>query len=372
MAAPGTIQNPNQAPPHPAKSAAQLVVPFTRAAREHVEPGGLDKTVQLTTSQQALGSEDVVAFGYLRALVLMVNATGGTASGTNAVAAEDAPWSVLQEVLLSDVNGAALVQVSGYELYLVNKYGGGSFNPNPTASPFYSAVDNGGNFQFLLRVPAEIVAREGIGALENMSSASTYKLRVTVAAAASVYTTSPGGLLPSIRVRSHLEAWTPPAATDLRNIAQQQQPDGLGTAQFWTRNVKTVALGQNTIPISRLGNLIRNLIFVFRGANGLRSTANFPDPLQVIYDGHVLQTVPRDLQRHYTAERYGFAAASLDTGVFVLDYTHEIDGHPGGEQMDLYLPTTQGTRLELSGTFGDSGAVTILTNDVNPGPGVAL
>lgn len=368
MANPGTLQQPTP-PAHPAKGAPQLVIPFTRAAREHIEPGGLDKTVALTTSQVALGSEDVVAFGYARALVLMVEATGG--AGGNAVAAQDAPWSVLHEVLLSDVNGAALVQVSGYELYLVHKYGGGSFNPDPKNSPFFSAPSTNGNFSFLLRIPMEIVAREGIGALENMSSASTYKLRITVAAAANVFTTSPT-TLPQVRVRSHLEAWTPPAATDLRNIAQQQQPDGLGTAQFWTRNVKSVSLGQNTIPISRLGNLIRNLVFVFRGANGLRSDANFPDPFQLIYDGHVLQTVPRSLQKHYMAERYGFDAAALDVGVFVLDYTHEIDGHPGGEQMDLYLPTTQGTRLELSGQFGDSGAVTILTNDVNPGAGVAL
>lgn len=382
MANGATIAPPNQSPAHPGKAqggtdskGAQLV-PFIRASREHVEPGGLDKTVVLNAGAQQLGSEDVVAFGYARAIVLLVDATGGDGGAAVVAKAADAPWSVLDQVTLTDVNGAALVSLSGYELYLAHKYGGGAFSPDPTASPQFSDVATGngasGNFSFLLRIPLEVVAREGVGALENMSAASTYKLQITVAASAKVYTTAPATTLPSVRVRSFLEAWTPPAAADARGNAQETEPPGKGTTQFWTSTNKVIANGQNTIGMSRVGNLIRNTILVFRDSGQARSTNKMPDPLQFLYDGVIVWTIPRIMLQHYMAERYGFAAANLDVGVIVVDHTHDFDGHPGGELMDLYLPTTQGTRAEFVGEFADTGSLTVITNDINPGPGVLL
>ena len=53
-------------------------------------------------------------------------------------------------------------------------------------------------------------------------------------------------------------------------------------------------------------------------------------------------------------------------GVWLEDFAHEFDGKIGNELRDGWLGTVQSTRLELSGTFGSAGTLTILTNDVAP------
>ncbi|NEC08660.1 hypothetical protein, partial [Streptomyces sp. SID7909] len=91
-------------------------------------------------------------------------------------------WNVISEIALIDVNGAPVVgPFSGYDLYLINKYGGYGYASDPKQSPMYSGVSaTGGNFRMLLRVPVEFSAREGLGALPNANAASTWKLRVTL------------------------------------------------------------------------------------------------------------------------------------------------------------------------------------------------
>ena len=54
----------------------------------------------------------------------------------------------------------------------------------------------------------------------------------------------------------------------------------------------------------------------------------------------------------------------LDNGVFVYDFMHEFDGLFGRENRDGWLPTLGSTRLELQGTFGAAGTITVYTNDV--------
>lgn len=342
-----------------------IVVPFTRASREHAEPF-LDRTSPvLGANTYQIGPEDVPAFGYMRNIVLTLTFAGG--AGGSAVLKEDAPFSAIQEVVLTDVNGAPLVgPLSGYDLYLINKYGGYAFNPDPKASGAYTALDANGNGQVVLRIPAEISARDALGALANQNAASTYKLRVTIAGKADVFSTDPAGALPTVRVRAHLEAWTQPAGTDLRGMPQATTPPANGTTQFWSKFVKNLASGANTIQLPRVGNLLRTLIFIFRTTTPARSSTNFPDPVQFLLDSRILNNVSKDLLNHYMTERYGFAKTNLDTGVFVVDYTHDFDGHPGGELRDLYLPTTQASRLELVGSFGADGTLTVLTNDVAP------
>lgn len=344
--------------------AAALLVPFTRASHEHVEPF-MDVTQQLGAAAVNLPVADVPAYGYLRAIFLRVDGTGGT--GGSAVGNEDAPWSVIGDISLSDVNGASIVgPFTGHDLFLANKYGGYNFWPDPTLSPIFSAVSSNGNFAFALRVPVEISARDALGAIPNENAASAYKLRVTIAASTGLFTTPPVTTLPAVRVRAWMEAWTQPNPSDLRGNPQEQQPREMGTLAFWTKNVKNVSAGAQTIKLDRVGNLMRNLVLIFRNATPVRDSTDFPDPLQLVWDGRTILNIGRDVLRHYAWERYGFLAAALETGVFVLDFTHDFDGHPGGELRDLWLATTQASRLELVGNFGVAGTLSILTNDVQP------
>src|SRR3954465_3016061 len=101
----------------------QPLVPFIRASMEHREPCGIDVQRQLLTSgAQDLGVFDIPAYGYIRSIVLVVTGTGATGSPAFA---EDGPFSVLQNLALTEPNGAVIVQFnSGYECYLANKWGG--------------------------------------------------------------------------------------------------------------------------------------------------------------------------------------------------------------------------------------------------------
>lgn len=355
------------------QSAPVLVVPFTRSAREHEEVF-VDISQQIGTSSVMLPQQDVAAYGYLRAIDLLVEASGG--AGTGVTSAEDAPWSALQEVVLKDVNGAPLVgPFSGYDLYLINKYGGyDAHSPEPKQRASYSAVAAAtGNFSFALRIPVEINRRDGLGALANMNAASTYKLALTLAPAAQIY----GGTLPTtqptVRIRATLEAWTQPTSADLRGNPQAQTPPAHGTTSYWSKTTLNIASGSQQPKLPRVGNYIRNLIFVYRDNSASRATGatNFPDPASIYWETRLLTQRLRTKWADTMVRRSDLTGTlegvrGRDNGVFVYDFCHDFDGTLGNELRDGWLPTTQSTRLEIQGTFGAAGVLTVLTNDVAP------
>lgn len=346
----------------------QLVLPnaFTRAAREHTETF-YDKThADFGANEIQAGPIDVPAFGYLRNLVVKVTATGG-ADGLAAVAKhEDGPWSIFRSISLQDTNGADLfAPMDGYAAYLANVYGAYAFETDPATSPVFADIDDAtdGNFSFFLRIPVEICQRDALGALPNQQSNATYKLRYTLAPASAVYAVAPD-TLPDVRVQAYLEAWTQPPAVDLAGMPNMQEPPARGTVQNWTRQQINVQAGVQKHRLTRTGNLIRNLVMVFRTLTD-RDTANFPASVRLELDGYPLHNqLDRDLLRHYMWERYSVVPPA---GVFVFDFTHDLDGRPGNEMRDLWLPTTQGTKLEIEGNFGAEGVLDILTNDVLTG-----
>lgn len=358
-----------------ADKAPAALVPFTRAAYEHVEPFH-DSSAQLGAASIAQSPIDIPAVGYARAVVLLVTLTGGAQGAAVVAGKEDAPFSVLDEIVIRDVNGVPIVgPVNGYEAFLKQKWlPNTEWGCDPRASVVYSGIDASGNATFLVRLPLEIGSRDGLGSLPNQNSASTYKLEFTRVASSTLYTTAPATTLPTVRVRAFLEAWTQPSGTDLRGRPQAVTPPALGTTQFIRHEVKAISSGENTLRLSRVGNLVRGLIFVLRTAAGARSDANWPDQLRVSLDSRQLLNLNKTYWQHLCYERYGFDGAidaenGRDTGVYVLDFAHDFDGRVGGELRDLYLPTTQGTRLELEGSFGAAGDLTVIYNDVRPGAG---
>lgn len=339
---------------------------FVAGSRERTQPFH-DRSTQLGSSGTQVGPEDVTAFGFLRHLVVFVEATGGAAGAATVAANEDAPFSVLDDVTLHDVNGNPIVRLSGYELYLANKWGAYNFLTDPKQRPSYEAVDADGNFGFLLRIPVQVSGRDGFGSLVNQNAGQTYKMTYTLAGAAQVYDTAPD-TLPTVRTRAWLEAWTPPRSAGTDGAGFKQAPPAHGSVQFWRRFPVNIEAGAQTIRLPHVGNHIRTIVAALR-SDGSRSTEAFPDPVQLHIDGNVLDNIARPFLRDRMAERYGFDAAEdapggLDAGVMVWDFQHDLDGKAGFETRDGYLATTQATNLELSGTFGASGVLTILTNDV--------
>jgi hypothetical protein len=356
-------------------------VPFIRASAEHREPAGIDISRVLTTSDQDLGVFDIPAYGYVRSAVILVTASGGTGGSPAVTAVEDAPWSVIKNIAFTEPNGATLQQYNtGHDLHLVNKWGGyrDSRGADFKASPTYSAIPaNGSGFAFMLRIPIELNGRDGLGALPNQNAAATFKLRLTLAAIAQVMGGTLPTTLPTVRVRVYLEAWDQPEV-QTAGATNQITPPAMNTTQFWSSQVYNVNAGQQTIRLTRVGNYIRNMIFVLRrgGTSRANGHTDIPDPITLYLDTRPLDTIEPNNWRHQMYERTGFGGAvgtevpaldtpgGLDAGVYVYDFTHEFDQSLGRETRDLWLPTLGSTRLELQGNFANAGTLTVLTNDV--------
>lgn len=360
----------------PDSSKPVAVVPFVRASDEHLQPGNVDFTsAVLGANPQDMGIRDVPAYGYIRYLYLLVQATGGAAGLNNAVGHADAPFNVLENLALTEPNGAYIIQfTSGYQMMLANKYGGylPPVSADPRRSPVFSAIATTGNFTFILRVPVAVSDRDGLGALANQDSAGQFKFRCTVAASATVYSTGPD-TKPVVRVRAWLAAYDQPEAQSA-GMGNQTEPPAHGTTSFWSvQSGITVNGGENTIELKRKGNYLRQILFVLRRAGSPPSRANgesdWPTELRFLRDAFPARYYDTNVWKHIMFERTGYqgtadTANAPENGVRYHSYMQEFDGALGRENRDQWQPTRSSTRLEIAGSFANAGTLDIITNDV--------
>lgn len=362
-------------------------LPFVTAAREHQEPAfdvsllpGASQTTILNGANQSLPAE-----GFLRDVYLLVTTSGGVL-GT-ATLQPDAPWNNIASVTLSDVNGAPIFgPVSGFDLYLINKYGGYMFRPDPLSAPDAISQVPGTNtagvvtFQYALRIPVEINRQTALGALSNQNAAASYKLTMTQNTVANIFTIGTG-TAPTIRYRGGIETWTQPLPQDAMGRPQETVPPGYGSTQYWSKQQFTINGGQQSITLTRVGNLIRCLIFIYRGASGARITqasGNMPDPLEIDWDARMLRQEPEYYRREFMAQtspaftaqtgagNAGTAGSFVDDGVLAYNWDRTILGHNGGGSSAMYLPTVQSTRLQFTANFPVAGTLEVLTCDIAP------
>lgn len=356
-------------------------VPFIRASAEHREPAGIDISRQLTTSDQDLGVFDVPAYGYVRRIVILVTAAGGTGGSPAVTNTEDTPYTTLKNIQLTEPNGAILHQFnSGHDMHLANKYGGyrAVVGADMKASPTFVAIGaTFASYAYMTAIPVEINLRDALGSLPNQNAAATFKLKLTLSAVAGIVGGTLPSTLPTVRVRAYAECWDQPE-TSTAGATNQITPPAMNTTQFWSSQTYPVLSGQNTIRLTRVGNYIRNLIFVLRRTAGTRANGetDWADPTTLYLDTRPLDIIENNNWRHQMYERSGYGGAvgttlpandsprGLDAGVRVYDFMHEFDGTYGQENRDLWLPTLGSTRLEIQGSFGSAGALTVLTNDV--------
>jgi hypothetical protein len=354
-------------------------VPFVRASSPHREPAGVDVSRLMTGADQDLGVYDIPAYGYVRSIVLLVTASGGTGGAPAVTLNADSPFNALKSISLTEPNGAILSAFnSGYSLYLANKYGG--YRPpigaDPKASPVYVAPTTAfAGFSFLLRFPVEINLRDGLGSLPNQNAAATFKLRMTLAKNTDFGSGTFPTTLPTVRVRAFVEAWDQPEMAS-GGATNQLTPPAMNTTQFWSEQIFNINSGAQTVRLTRVGNYIRNLVFVWRDGTGVRTATNFPDPTTILLDTRPIDIIEANNWNHQMFERTGFGGAvgtvtparespqGLDNGVWDYDFANEFDGTLGRENRDLWLPTLGSSRLEVQGTFGAAGTLSVLTNDI--------
>jgi hypothetical protein len=344
-------------------------VPFVHAAHEHIEAVRIAAFNGLVTANQQFVNLNIPSFGFLRHLVLIVSTSGGTA-GTG-VLSGDGPYNLFSEVTLLDTNGAPIYgPLDGYSAFCSNKYGGYAYNADPAAQPDAAvASSNIINFAFILRVPVEINHNSGFGSLGNMNSAASYKLRLGINTLANLYSTVGTLVSPTVNVDVYMECWTPPDAYDAFGRPQETEPPSHGTSQSWSKQTVSLTANANQILLTRMGNLIRNVIFVVRDTTGVRRTvANVPTTLTLQWDSRQMFVEDVKIRRAYMAERYQQVAGAtgVESGVLPYSYMHDVLGHGGDGGVALFLPTVQATRFELDVTNAQTGSVDILTNDVLP------
>jgi hypothetical protein len=364
----------SQAPP--------VIVPFGRSAKWHGEQG-VTQTLAAPwgTQQQFL----VPSYGYLRAIYLSIVATGGNL--TAATAHADAPFNVLNNILVADVNGTPIVNLDGYANYLSQLYGayrafgsvplpavnpsGASALLDASAASYAPVSASNGTFKLIHRIFHEF-ARDGLGCLPNMDASAAYKVTLTynssVASATGVYTAETGTTAPTLTTTLEGLMRSRPAGADAQGRTQEVQPPSPGTVQYWSSQTFQVSAGSNTLILSRVGNIIRNHILVFRDASGSRanadSTSVTPTTLELDWDAGQRFILNVATLRTIAAEINNF---DNPAGVVPLQYTDDPNGIAINEYGDGWIPTVGSTKLQFRFTSSAAGTLQVITNDIVPG-----
>lgn len=421
------------------KGAAQSVamLPFAKAAKWHIEQSNTQSGIVLSGNSQIF-NYPIASYGYLSAVLITVQLTGAL-GGSAMTFFEDAPWSLLSQIQLSDVNGVPLFQLSGFHSYLAAKYGGyrpfaidgmikGTVFDSPTTAfigtpnqvtggvsigtgpgagagggpiaavnsqtnavygtgGYFSppiAGAGGMNCKFMIPIFLEF-GLDGLGSLPNMDASARYNLQLTIAGGANTsQVTGPfvvGGTicttLPTMAITVEILARSQPPASDMYGNMNSQTPPAVGSVQYWTNQTASgLANGANTIQLTRVGNLIRNHILVWRSST---TTLN-PRAGAELADMPSLFEFDWDTGQRYVANTStlrllnGYASYGLDwpNGVIGLPNTLDPDFLPVGNLGDEWLGTVGATKFTLRfspGASASGGSVSVLTNDIVPASG---
>lgn len=362
------------------KSTAPPPRPFRIGVKSHEEIN-YDETRSLTASTQDLPTLEIPPAGFLRGVYVMVEATSATNAATVAFASNDAPFTVIDTISLEDTNSKPLCgPFSGFDLFVINKYGGYTHSSDPRQSVVYTATTGTttpATFSFVLRIPVELVARDALGALPNKSGTNKFKVRTRLAALATVYSTPPTNAV-SVRTRMVQEDWWEPDLADLKGRPLAQNPPAMQTTQYWVKGTYALNSGDQRVQVQQgLGYLIRNLIFINYTTGSLRnstSDGNWPDPATLQFESTVLFDRLRSLWRDRIARDFGYVnavetAGGYDYSVYPLPFNLDFSLKPGSESRRGYLATADASRLEFRGNQGAATNFVVLANYVAPARG---
>lgn len=346
-------------------------IPFTVASR----PQKRYANVQTVSNLASGGSFQVVqlaATGWVRRISLFFTQTVTSASA-GAIVAGDGPWNLITGVTLTDATGQPVMQpISGYNLYLVNKYlPAGSVDTNinrpyanPHLSPEYAFASTAttGTATWRLDIEFEQDSKTGYGCIPNLDSNASLQLKVDYAistVALSGTTTSAASL--SMRVSQ--EYWAP-VSSSLNGSPVDPTPPGAGDYVETRYETQTVsAAAENLVTATNRGGLIKGMILVSRAA-GTRTAITAASNLGVLLDNQPInEGIP--IEEHYDQVRraQGYFGADLttsyapltagvmsglDRGVVPINFASWQQGRDG------WLNTRVGSLLQAKVTPGAS------------------
>ena len=388
----GTTSTAPATPSQPAPAAK--VVPFVRGSGLGRYKFFSQAGITLGAASQDLGPIDVKAYDYMRSILITVTQTNVAVSGGAATLPIDGPFNFFTNIMVKQPNGQTMYQVSsGYHAFLIHKYGGYAGFNDPRSYPEFSYTAGASSLApkatFALRIPFELNIRDALGALPNKNAAAPFELDLTVNTVTNLFTSWTAGTAPVYTVEAWLEAWDQPP-TSLGGAPVQTTPPNVNTLQRWTEQNITLSAGAFDARVRKLGNYIREFIFVARNSSAVRTDTTFwPDPLQIVLDEDVKDNISHAQWLRDIYEIWGYGGGmpvtalqaatadyahtiydtpgGYDLGVWPKSYAHEFTGQFGHETGDLYLPTIESEDYLLRGSWGASAyKLVCLTCEVLP------
>lgn len=302
-----------------------------------------------------------------------------TGGGTTATYTNDGPWGMVQKFTVYDLGSEVVIQVTGYEWMVINKFGGYFAMGDPRADLQYVAA-NTGNVSFTLYVPFEAVQRDALGVVQNESKPG-WKLEIYIDTAQNTY--GVGATLPtstatiSLRVRGYPNSYTEPASAAPNGRPYSQTPPLPGSLQYWKSENQALPAGNAKYDlINGIGFPLRNIFYYGRDSgNGTRATAdgNWPDPATLLIGNVNYFTRARALwislmTKDFAFGAYGTTVPTADSangrenGVFPVWLTKDMNLEPGAELRFKYIDTQVNSLVRLTGSFGAATNLNALVN----------
>ena len=365
-------------------------IPFKIASRVQNRQAFTPNAVSLGSSSVSVSPIEIPATGYLRNVRFQVSAAYSGATGTPTFKADatsstvDGPFNIISTIGVRSADGTPLITpMTGYQLYLINKYGGQTFTgrtADPKNAYGYNATltATSGTITFFLTLPFEFDHETGLGAIPALASNRSYIVDITLSSIATVFTagaTSPNAV--SVTITGTSEYWAQPAAANSLGQAQQTAPQALGTLARWQLETPVVGgAGARYIKSTNVGGTLRTHILVARNSTGGRvvSSTDWPAVFQLYLDNepqfyYTLAYFQDMISRVYGYDQAINTAAGIDDGVFVLPYfvlNGGLAGDPNNSRGQL-LNTNSASLLQFYGANFGSGVNTleIITNTVS-------
>lgn len=364
----------------------QGVIPFQAASHEIIfdaftQDSFTSGASQVNLYNGALGA--IKPYGYLCNLWIKIRTSGGVAG--SGVLAADAPYNTLATFRFLDPNGHAIIDTDGFGLYLINKYGARYYLGDPKLLP-NANITGVITYAYDYLVPLQINPELGIGSIPNMDSSGPYRIQAIGNTQAAIYSTVTGLTSPLVTLSVGGEFLSLPDARSRVNGAPQViAPPGLdkGYAIVGEYTKQTYSIqsggGVQTIRLTRVGNIIRQLFLVARNNTLARvdwiSTAITAGTLiQFAFDTVPLwQADPQHILDQMARRRssgYAYVGAA-DLGVLVIDFAVPTEfalgalGADGG--FDQMVQTAQSSALELTFNWQagiGGGVLEVYTSDV--------
>lgn len=312
------------------------------------------------------------ATGWVRKIALYFTATFTTASAA-AVVAGDGPFNLISNITLTDATGQPIIQpISGYNLYLVNKYLPSGITDtnmprtygNPQIGPefAYTASSTSGSAIFRLDLDLEQDYNTGYGCIPNLDSNASLQLKIDVAVYTNAFTgTTPSAATVSVTADQHY--WAPVGST-LGGVPVNAMPVGSGDyleTRYETQPVSAAA--ENTIAVTNRGGLIKGIIAVSRAA-GVRTAVTAASNVGLILDNNAIDE-GITLESHLDGVRrtYGYYGTDLTTAYTPVTAGQQVGLDRGvviwpffalSGGRDSWLSTRVGSLLQLKLTPGAS------------------